>query len=337
MIQEHFRVHKMKHKTTKTSFLFFSSIFFFFTIFFLPFLSPITIQENTQFQPTGTNTTFIMGNNLTFDLVEVHSTYLKLDNNTISVNSSVGSVNITIFNFTDSYKKWNETKSDSSATVSYVVSNFSSGVSVLATKNSVEWQAVTSNSTGYISFSYSGSSALFELELGVMPSTTETPTTSSPGGGYPIYKPTQEQLKKGYEKILRKNYKIEFEFNNKTHELKLNEIIDDKTIQITVSSEPQIFDLSVNETKKLNLDEDGFYDLEIFLKSISGFSYWKKADLVVKFMQEEIPFEEKPVTEDVGEEEIEERNLTWLWIVISLIIILVIVVSVGWKKKIEKI
>lgn len=311
-----------------------------FTILFLNFSSAVTIQENTQFQPTGTNTTFIFGNNLSFDLVEVHSTYLKLGNNTIYVNPSIGSVNITILNFTDSYKKFNETKSNSSATTSYRISNFTADVSVLVTKGSVAWTGLVSNSTDYINFDYSGTSASFEIELGTMPTTTSATTTSPSGGGYPTYKPTSEQLENGYEKTLRKNYKVQFEFNNQTHEIKLDDLIN-KTATITVSSEPQTFDLDINETKKLNLsprddsgepNSDDFYDLEIFLKDIRGIY----VDLIIKTIYEEMPAEEKikQEKEKLENEEAEEKSKLWLWI--SVVVFVLIVGILIFKRKRRK-
>ncbi len=313
----------MKHK-----------LILFSIIFLLNFTSAITIQENTQFKPSATTTTFIFGNNLTFSSVEVYSTYLKLDNNTISANSSVGNVNITIFNFTDSYKKFNETKSNPSATVSYIISNFSSGASILATKNNIAWTSLTGNSTGYISFDYTGSSALFEVELGVMPTVAETAEeSSSGGGGYPTYKPTSEELEKGYEQSLRKNYKMKFEVNNESHELKVDDVGDER-VTITVSSEVVTFDLNVGETKKLDLDSDGFYNLEVFLKSVSGFSYWKKANLVVRVISEEVVvdeiIEEKKMVEDVI---VEEFNYLWSCIVLGLVVVLVITLSIRQRKR----
>ena len=116
------------------------------------------------------------------------------------------------------------------------------------------------------------------------PTTTTPETTSQGGGGYITYKPTKEQLEGGYEKTLRKNWKIQFEFNNETHIIKLDNIFN-KSIMITVSSEPVTFNLTVNETRKLNLDEDEYYDLQIFLEDISN----NKADLIVKLIHEEIP------------------------------------------------
>ncbi len=247
-------------------------------------------------------------------------------------------MNITIFNFTDSYKKFNETKSNSSATVSYIISNFSSGASVLATKDSVAWIGLTGNSTGYVSFDYTGSSALFEIGSGVMPSTTASVSTeeSSSGGGYPTYKPTSEQLEEGYEIGLRENWEISFDVSNESHELRVDDV-GAKTATVTVSSEPVTFDLGVGETKRLDLDSDGFYDLEVFLKGVSGFSFWRKAGLVVRLIDKEIPSKEIVEGEEEqnfqGEGVVEEESNLWLWIVLGVVVVLVCFLIFRGKKK----
>jgi len=294
-----------------------------------PFISSVLIQENSQFKPSSTNTTFIFANNLTFDLVEVHSTYLKLDNNTIFTNPSVGSVNITIFNFTNSYKKWNETKSDSSATISYIISNFSSGVSVLITKNSVAWQAVIANSTSYVSFDYSGNSALFELELGAMPITTEeeTPTSGSP----PVYYPTQKQLEEGYSKLLRKTQKVQFIINEETYTAVINSVnVINKKVEIEIEGEGILVELSEGSVGKIDLNDDGYYDLQISCKEVRINGY---ADLEFKEIHEEIPAEEKEEQESPSKvEEIKIKN--WMWI--SGGTILLIVVGIVIRRLLKK-
>jgi len=138
-------------------------------------------------------------------------------------------------------------------------------------------------------------------------SARETPITeeeTSSGGSYAIFKPTQEKLEEGYEKSMRENWKISFKFNNETHTIKMNKIIDNKTIELMISSEPIIFNLSLSEIKKVNLDEDDYYDLKIFLKDIRG-GY---ADLVVKLISEKIP-EEDSEEEKVVKSIPKEKNI----------------------------
>jgi hypothetical protein len=190
----------------------------------------------------------------------------------------------------------------------------------------------TANSEGFIYFESGGSTHEITIETPTTATTTTTTTTTSSesGGGYAIFKPTQEQLKEGYEKSLRKNWKIQFSFNNETHTIKLNEIVN-KTAIITVLSKAIIFNLTINETKKLNLDNDNYYDLQIFLKDISKY----EADLVVKFIHEEIPFEEKkPEEKKEAEKKIKEEIRLWLWLVLGLIaVIIAIILIIRYKSK----
>ncbi len=157
--------------------------------------------------------------------------------------------------------------------------------------------------------------------------------SSTGGGGYPTYKPTQEQiqLEEGYEKTLRKNWKIMFEFDNENHTISLDDIINETAI-ITVSSQNQTFNLTINEAEKLNLNDDGYYDLEILLKDISDY----EADLSIKLIREEIPEEDEEPDID---EKIEMREKIkdvmnrfiksyWLWVVVALIIVIIIITIV---------
>jgi len=131
------------------------------------------------------------------------------------------------------------------------------------------------------------------------------------------------EIKKLYE-----NWKIEFEFENKTYIIKLEEIINETAI-ISIS-DGQTFNLAVNETKKLGLNDDGFYDLEIFLNNVA----YKKADLIVKFIYEEIPVEEfekiekKVKIRDVINKFIEMIKSYWLLILIGVSCVIVVIVGI---------
>ncbi|MCK4428933.1 MAG: hypothetical protein KAU95_01050, partial [Candidatus Aenigmarchaeota archaeon] len=141
--------------------------------------------------------------------------------------------------------------------------------------------------------SYSGGIFVFDVTSFSTYSTEETPMTieetlSYLGGGYPIYKPTQEQLKEGYEKILKKNWKIKFKVNNEYHQLKVDSV-GDKTVAITVSSTPQQAILSIGEEKKFEVTGDNYYDFYVKLNSITN----NAANLIIKKIHEEKVCEEK--------------------------------------------
>jgi hypothetical protein len=105
--------------------------------------------------------------------------------------------------------------------------------------------------------------------------------------------------------------------------------------------------LNVGGEAKVDLSDDGFYDIQINLLGIAS----NKADVKVIKIHQEVPEggesvsttgevtpigeEEEEEEEIVGEEE-EERNLTWLWIVIGALIIIVVFVIAGIRAKKKK-
>ena len=182
-----------------------------------------------------------------------------------------------------------------------------------------------SQQSSYSTYNYTTSNTVTSLPY-IVCSEEET---SQSGGGYLIYKPNQEQLNEGYEKSLRKNWKMQFEFNNKTHTIKLDNIIN-KTVIITVSSESITFNLTINETKKLNLDNDTYNDLQIFLKDVSEY----EADLVVKSIHEEILRKEEieKGVEKEAEEKIEEKPKLWL-LILGLVVVIIGIILIRYKGK----
>jgi hypothetical protein len=244
----------------------------FFLIFLFNFISAVTIQENTQLNPTAINTTFILGNNLTFNIVEVYSTYLKLDNNTFFANTSSGSVNITIFNFTNTYKKWNESVTDADSIITYRISNFTSYSWVSAEKSGAAWQNLEINSTGYVNFDYDGNHEVyFELEPVTAQATTATPSQAGGEAGSAKYYPTEKELEKGYSKSLMKSDKINIEFHDEIYSLTVNDV-DDKSVEFEIVPLGIKKILSSGKEWKIDLDNDGFYDAVLKVESLSSSS-----------------------------------------------------------------
>lgn len=150
-------------------------------------------------------------------------------------------------------------------------------------------------------------------------------------GGYPTFTPTQEEIIEGYERSLYKKWKIRFEFDNESYIIKLDEVINGTAI-ITVSSKAITFNLTINQTKKINLNDDEFFDLEIFLEDIKGY----KTNLIVKFIREEI-LEEIDEQEEKTEKKQEEKTgkIKWIFLifVVFLIFLLIIIKTKVWRKK----
>lgn len=128
-------------------------------------VSAVQVSENVKLQTTGTNTTFIMGTNFTFDRVEVHSTYLTLGAATISVQPSVGTINFTLFNLSSDYTKWNETCSNPVATTNHTLGGMKTNTVYKLKADGAVYGYYTTNKSGYMFFTYSGgySDIVFEL------------------------------------------------------------------------------------------------------------------------------------------------------------------------------
>ncbi len=139
------------------------------------------------------------------------------------------------------------------------------------------------------------------------PTTEEETTTSYSRGGVPIYYPTESNLQEGYSKILGKNGKLRFNIINETHELKVDNI-QNNSATITISSNPITFNLSINETKKIDFDNNGFYDLSVLLKNITGHTYYRKAEVHTKSINEEIQDQSNKIEQDNNKTK--DTNLT---------------------------
>ena len=95
-------------------------------------------------------------------------------------------------------------------------------------------------------------------------------TSSSSVGGTPIYYPKQSDLENGYTNLMGNNWKINFEYGDKPHQLKLNSFdFTNKSANITISSDPQTETLFIGEDWKVNLDNDGYYDLLVRLENVT--------------------------------------------------------------------
>ena len=118
--------------------------------------------------------------------------------------------------------------------------------------------------------------------------TTDTGSSGGGGGGggggsssITTYTLSQEELTNGATKSLAKLSRFKFKISNEDHYATLNDI---KTnyVQITVSSEPQQFLLYTANEKKVDVDNNGVYDILITLNKIDG----TKAEIAIKAISE---------------------------------------------------
>ena len=179
---------------------------------------------------------------------------------------------------------------------------------------------------------------------------TETPTSSSSSGGLPTYTITQSNLQQGYSKVLGKNWKIKFNMNNETHELKIDDI-QNNSARITISSNSVTFNLSIKQTKKIDLNENGFYDVFVLLKTITGNSYYPRAEVFIKSINEIIPENQSNETaednspnqqENQQEKEIKEiiseaiKDHKFIYLIVGIILITILITLSVLKFKPKK-
>ncbi len=172
-------------------------------------------------------------------------------------------------------------------------------------------------------------------DTGNSASSSASYTVESSGGGYPNYRIPSQDLEKGHEKIMYKNWKMNFKIDNETHTLKVEDITN-TSIQIIISSEPQQATLLEGEEKKFEFSGDNYYDLSVKLNSID--TIWRnKANITIKSIYEEIPIEEveEKKKEEKREEKREEKANYW-WVLIILAAMIILIIIVKKKKDIQK-
>lgn len=160
-----------------------------------------------------------------------------------------------------------------------------------------------------------------EIEIPTTTEETEQETTSSGSG---ILFPSSLQLKEGYSKLLRKNQKVQMSINEQTSTAVVKSVNNtNKKVEVKLEEINKTFELSENETQKIDLDDDGYYDLQISCKAVQTNGY---AELEFKEIHEEVPASEQEEQESPSKTEFEIKN--WMWIVGGLIGLVVIGVVV---------
>ncbi|MBT4257736.1 S8 family serine peptidase [archaeon] len=94
----------------------------------------------------------------------------------------------------------------------------------------------------------------------------------------------ETELLGGIEKTFEEKEIIQFSFNSETHEI-IAEKVFEKSVEILIQSDPIRFTLNVGDWKKVNLNNDSYYDLYVELLSIVD----QKAEIKIKKINEEIP------------------------------------------------
>ncbi len=158
----------------------------------------------------------------------------------------------------------------------------------------------------------------------------QTFTYSIDRGSSSTYSPSSSQLKEGYSKLLRKNQKVQMSINEQTSTAVIKSVdSDNKKVEVEIEEINERFELSENEIQKIDLDDDGYYDLQI---SVKGFGAEGYVELEFKEIHEEVPASEQEGQEPPSKTEFKIKN--WMWVVGSGIVLGLILIY--WKRKIIK-
>ncbi|MCZ7357383.1 MAG: LamG domain-containing protein, partial [Candidatus Methanoperedens sp.] len=103
------------------------------------------LSKNTTIYSNGTSEFTLYNDSVWYSAVKM----------TIVPSSDSVVVNVSKWNsIGDYFKKWNESSTNSSVTTSHVIGDFPSNTKIDIKKNGAKWHTYTSNSTGYITFTY---------------------------------------------------------------------------------------------------------------------------------------------------------------------------------------
>ena len=126
---------------------------------------------------------------------------------------------------------------------------------------------------------------------------------------------------------------IKFNFKDEIHEIKIKEI-SNTSVVLEINSEKQFFILDLNETEKVDLDMDGYYDFELGLKNVIN----NKPEISVKEINEKYEEELTPSSEVLSKDYLKSLISLLLaykfYIILGIIILIVLILIISYWKEI---
>lgn len=148
---------------------------------------------------------------------------------------------------------------------------------------------------------------------------------------------TTSQFEEGYTQELKAQERIKVTVAGGTHHVGVKSVTA-TSATIEISSNPVTVTLDIGEDAKVDVDNDGTYDLYVKLNSVTD----SKADVTVKKLSETVPEGAGAVsttgkiettTPSGGETTTGGMSKTWIYVIIIVIILIAVGVAVAKKKK----
>jgi len=316
------------------------------------------VSLNTSLYPDGVYKITVWANDSAYlNLTNATGTLVNVNlNNTESINFTMDNTapsSVTITNTTST------TKTQIVATITAV--DATTGIDNCVVDSSENW-AITGEGTGTQTLTHTGlncgntysyiATCYDYLGKGTSSSSTEFATlscesdggSSSSGGGSSTtttwkqtFTVTAEQFKEGYTRTMGVDRRVKIMISNEAHHVGIKEITA-TSATIEIASDPVSVKLEIGEDAKIDVNEDGYYDVYVQLKGIVN----GEADVLVKSISEVVPKNvgegvetsgEVVGGEDIGTGEEEDGGLTWLWVVLGIILVGIVVWFILNKKK----
>ncbi len=161
------------------------------------------------------------------------------------------------------------------------------------------------------------------------------------------YNVNQDSFKEeGYNRSFSKGQRMKVLIDGDTHYVGVINVSSDRAI-INVSSTPQQATLNVGETKKFEVNTDGYYDISVKLNSIDG----TKANLSIMYLHEKMAAVANNLTAGNGTNQTTTltTNQTgtqgasnasaassvknnWKWILVGILVVVIAFIVIFWKK-----
>jgi len=164
----------------------------------------------------------------------------------------------------------------------------------------------------------------------VSSTTSSTPSTDSSSNGGDVSSATESEINAGYSKTFSLGEVFSFTINGEKHKMIILKIVN-QSVGLQFSSITIKVTMANGEEKKIDLNNNSYYDLLVKINSITG----KNVSMTVKAINESTSAVETANEDEVNEDvttpisgaDVDKDSKTYWWIVIVIAIVLVIIIA----------